>query len=74
MNPTVKTFLISLAKNGVNALLGAVVPVCKNYQTYNLSTLHGWANVGMIAGGAVLAREAVILYPKLLAWSTTTDK
>lgn len=74
MNPTVKTFLIYLAKNGVNAALAAIVPVAKNYQTYNLATWHGWLNVGYIVGGSVLAREAVILYPKLMAWSATNGQ
>lgn len=69
-----KQFLIYVAKNAVNAALAAIVPVAKNYQTYNLATLHGWENIGLIIGGAVLAREAVILYPKLLAWSTTNGQ
>ena len=66
-----KTLLIYLLKNAVNAALAAIVPVWKNYGTYNLGTWHGWLNVGAIIGGSVLAREAVILYPKLMAWSTT---
>lgn len=71
MNPTVKTFLIYLAKNAVNAALGAIVPVWQNYATYNLATLQGWIHVGYIVLGAVGAREFVILYPKLMAWSKT---
>ncbi|HKN69702.1 MAG TPA: hypothetical protein VJX30_01490 [Terriglobales bacterium] len=66
-----KQFLIYVLKNAVNASLAAIVPIWKNYSTYNLSTLHGWLNVGAILGGAVLAREAVILYPQLLKWSQT---
>jgi len=67
MNPTVKRVLIVAAKNAVNALLVTLPPVV-HFGHLNRA---GLEHVLWIAGSAVLAREASVWVPKLLAWSVS---
>ena len=73
MNPKVKLFLVYLFKNAINASLIAATPIYQNWQTYNLKTLLGCEHVGYMLGGAILAREGIILIPKIYKWSQTND-
>jgi hypothetical protein len=69
----VRNFLIMVAKNAVNAALLSAVQVWHDPQDNNFQNWHGIKGILWIVGSAVAAREAAILVPKVLKWSTTSD-
>lgn len=73
MNPAVKNFLIQALKNATNAALVTIAPMLSAPDRYNWHTLKGLEHMGAVVLGAILAREAMVWGPKLLAWSQSTD-
>lgn len=67
MNATVKQVLIISAKNALNAVLVTLPPTI-HFHRINRA---GLEYILWIFGSAVIAREATIWLPKLLAWSTS---
>jgi len=68
-----RNFLIMVAKNAVNAALLSAVQIWHDPQDNNFHNWHGIKGVLWTIGSAVAAREAAILVPKVLKWSTTND-
>lgn len=71
MNPSLKNFLLIVAKNAVNALLtssamGAMLP-----SVFSVHTEAGWFNLLKLAGSTVAAREIAVWLPIVLKWSST---
>jgi len=75
MNPatlaTLKAIGINIAKNAVNAALLAAGNMYHNPGSYNLSTIDGRWSVAKVILDAVIIREGIVYFPKLLAWSKT---
>jgi len=69
MNATLKSVLIKVAKQAVNASLITVAPIIATPAAYNLTSVSGLEHVGLLIGGAVAAREILVWYPVLLKWS-----
>lgn len=69
MTPTVRSFLIASFKNGVNAIITNAALIAAIHDQFNLSTANGWVHIAKLTVSVVLAREAVVWGPKLLAWS-----
>ena len=69
MNATLKAGLIIAAKQAVNALLTNSAMTVFFPQFMGWHTGAWWWNVGRVAVGTVLSREALVWGPKLLAWS-----
>lgn len=69
MNGTFKKVLIISAKNAVNALLtnSVLMTTLGNWQ--QLHSASGWVVVAKVTLSCVLAREAMVWGPKILAWS-----
>jgi hypothetical protein len=71
MNQKVKQVLVVSAKNAVNAALMLTADVIHQPTLYNFHTREGRLGVLYSVAKAILAREAVIWGPKLLAWSSS---
>src|SRR4051794_15216086 len=69
MNISLKKVLIVSAKNAVNAILtnSVLMTTLGNWQ--QLHTAAGWVVVGKVTLSCILAREAMVWVPKVLAWS-----
>jgi len=63
------TVLVISAKNAVNAALVTLGPVALWSKEFNFHNRSGLAHVATTLLSAVVAREAIIWIPKLLAWS-----
>lgn len=72
MNPKLKAILINSAKQAVNAVLTNAGLMTMFSQTFNFHDPAHALNLLKAAGAAIVAREATIWLPKLLAWSQTT--
>lgn len=66
-----RNFSIMVLKNAVNAALLAGIQIYHDPADNNLKSLHGLKGVAWIVGSAIIAREGVILIPRLLKWSQT---
>lgn len=73
MNPTFKSILVISAKNALNALLTSTAFLAFFNDWGWLNSSAGWINIGKVALSSVLAREAAIWVPKLLAWSQSNS-
>lgn len=71
MNTKLKSVLVIVAKQAVNAALVTLGPVIADPAAYSLHTLHGWRDIGVTVAGAVVAREITVWLPKLMAWSNS---
>lgn len=69
MSPNLKSFLIKVAKQAVNAALVSLGPVFATPNAYNLTTTTGLEHVGFLVIGAVGAREILVWVPVLIKWS-----
>jgi len=75
MNPTVKTVLINIAKNAVNAALLSLGPVYHNPSQYNWNTALGLWNIAkFVVVPAIVIREGIVYVPQILKWSQTTQE
>jgi len=73
MTPTVRSFLIASAKNAINAVITNAALIAAIHDQFNLSTANGWIHIGKLTASVILAREAVVWGPRLLAWSQSSD-
>lgn len=73
MTPAIKNILIQAAKNATNAALVTIAPMLSAPDRYNWHTLKGLEHMGAVVLGAILAREALVWGPKILAWSQTGE-
>lgn len=73
MNPTLKTVLVNMAKNAVNAVLTNTALAGAFHSTFNFHDRAHMLNLLEAAGIAILVREAMVYGPKILAWSQKTD-
>lgn len=71
MNPTMKEFLIVVAKQAVIGASTVTVAIWQSPATYQLSTGKGWEHVGLLLLGAIGTREAIVWGPKVLAWANS---
>lgn len=74
VNPAIKSVLMKMLKNAVNAGLLSLAVVYHNPAQYNYSTWMGlWTIFRFIIVPAVAIREGIVWVPKILAWSQTND-
>lgn len=73
MNAAVKSVLLKVAKNAVNAGITALGPITLWHQQFNLTTKAGFVHVLMVMGSAAVSRELMVWVPVLLKWSQTSD-
>lgn len=73
MNPTVKSVLVKVAKNAVNAALVTLTPIIATPKAYNLTSVSGLEHVGLLLAGAIASREILVWFPVLLKWSQTDE-
>ena len=71
MNATLKSTLIVAAKNAVNAALLSGIQIYHDPADNNWHTKHGLYGIAWSIGSAIVAREAIVWGPRLLAWSKT---
>lgn len=74
MSPKLKAFLVAASKSAINAVFTNGVLMMGWSSVFNL---HDWAGVKHLLGAtgmAILAREAAVFVPKILAWSTSTTE
>ena len=71
MNATLKSILVKVAKNAVNAALVSLTPIFNDPKDYNLHSVSGFEHVGLLVLGAIVSREIMVWAPLLLAWSQT---
>lgn len=69
MNATLKKYLNIAARHAVNASLLSLFQIFHDPQDNNFHNWHGIQGILWAVGGAVLAREVVVWFPKLLKWS-----
>jgi len=66
-----RSFLIIVLKNAVNAIITNASLIAMLHGAFNITTSVGWWNIGKAALSVVIAREAVVWGPVLIKWSTT---
>lgn len=64
-----KNILTVSAKNAINAVLVSLTPMFAAPEQFNWHNWNGIQHMLEVLAGAVLAREAMVWGPKLLAWS-----
>lgn len=64
---------IYASKNAVNAALLAAAQVYHDPADNNFHTWHGLYGIGYIIVSAVVIREVIVYFPRLLRWSQTVD-
>lgn len=74
MRPKLKRMLILSAKHAVNAILTNSVLMTTLGSWSQIHTRGGWWTIGKVALSTIVAREAMVWGPKLLAWSQSTGK
>lgn len=73
MNPKVKSVLVKVAKNAVNAALVTLTPIIATPKAYNVTTVSGLEHVALLVGGAIISREILVWFPVLLKWSQSDE-
>lgn len=68
MNPKLRVFLIISAKQALGAIIGNSALMAMLPATFNFHDVHGWLAIGKATLGFVMAAEAKVWGPKLLAW------
>ena len=68
-----RNFLIMILKNAVNAALLSAIQIYHDPADNNFHNWHGIKGILWQVGAAILAREGVILIPRVLKWSNTND-
>ncbi len=69
MNPKVRTVLVIVAKNAVNAVLTNAGLMATMSASFHLHSWDGIKHILEAAGSVVASREAMVWLPKLIAWS-----
>lgn len=73
MNATVRTVLLNMFKNAVNAALTAAGPVMVWPKFFEFHDAAGLEHIATVLGSAIVARELMVYGPKILAWSANTN-
>lgn len=71
MSVRLKSFLDVVAKNAVNAVVTNAALMAMLSDVVNVTTAHGWWNIGKVTLGVIGGREFVIWLPVVLKWSST---
>lgn len=68
-----KAIAMTAAKQAVNAALVTLAPMFSAPDRFNWHSVQGIEHMASLVGGAVLAREALVWVPKIMAWSQSAD-
>ena len=71
LNPTLKAILTVSLKNAVNAILTNAGLMTMMHGEFNFYSSNGWWNLLKATGTVVIAREAMVWGPKIIAWTTS---
>jgi hypothetical protein len=69
--PAVRAVALVTLKTAVNASILVVAQMIHDPVHNNFHTAAGWRGIAWSIGSAILAREAAVWGPKLLAWSNS---